>query len=140
MKLIENLIRRILFTFSLASFVTMSFNQKLTSLTELAWITWALFAVLFLLSWRLAKEFNEIFIKDVEEDRSMWGQFEKRNPWLASFTWQCFITLAAIHVFYLALDGLSIMEVNGKRVELFVYAFGLTLLFRLIDQHTYRKK
>ena len=50
------------------------------------------------------------------------------------------ITLGAIHVTYLALDLLGVIEVNGQRVELFFYAILVTIVFRLIDQHTYRKK
>ena len=70
----------------------------------------------------------------------MWGEFEKKYPKLSAITWQMVITLGAIHVTYLALDLLGVIEVNGQRVELFFYAILVTIVFRLIDQHTYRKK
>lgn len=140
MRVIENLVRRILFTFSIATFVTIAFNHEATSIKDLASITWLVFAILFILSWRLVREIKEIFIKEVEEDESMWGQFEKRYPRFAAIVWQCFATLAAIHIFYLSMDAIGIIEVNGQRTKLFLYALFVTIVFRLIDQHTYRKK
>ena len=140
MKFIELIVRRMLFSFAIASFVTVSFNYGTTSVMTIAPITWIVTFVLFLLSWRIEKEFIQLFLKKDEDDPSMWGEFEKIYPRLSVFTWQMVVTLGAIHVMYLALDLLGIIEVNGQRVELFLYAFIVTIVFRLIDQHTYRKK
>ena len=140
MKFIELIVRRILFSFAIASFVTVSFNYGTTSVMTIAPITWIVTFVLFLLSWRIEKEFIQLFLKKDEDDPSMWGEFEKKYPRLSVFTWQMVVTLGAIHVMYLALDLLGIIEVNGQRVELFLYAFIATIVFRLIDQHTYRKR
>ena len=140
MKFIELIVRRLLFSFAIAVFVTVNFNYETTSVMTIAPITWIVTFVLFLLSWQIEKEFIQLILKKDEDDPSMWGEFEKKYPRLSVFTWQMVVTLGAIHVMYLALDLLGIIEVNGQRIELFLYAFIATIVFRLIDQHTYRKK
>ena len=141
MKFIELMIRRIFFSFAVAAFVTVNFNSEATSVLTIAPITWIVTLFLFILSWRIEKEFIQLFLKKEEaDDSSMWGTFEKKFPTLSEFAWQIVVTLGAIHVMYLALDLLHIIEVNGQRVELFLYAFIASIVFRLIDQHTYRKK
>lgn len=140
MKFIELITRRIFFSFAVAAFVTVNFNNEATSLLTIAPITWVVTLLLFILSWRIEKEFIQLFLKKDADDLSMWGEFEKKYPRLSAFTWQSVVTLGAIHVLYLALDLFRIIEVNGQRIELFLYAFIATFVFRLIDQHTYRKK
>ena len=140
MRFIELIIRRMLFSFAIAAFVTVNFNAETTSVMTIAPITWIITILLFLLSWRMEKEFIQLFLKKDANAFSMWGEFEKKYPRLSVFTWQMVVTLGAIHVMYLALDLLGIIEVNGQRIELFLYAFIATIVFRLIDQHTYRKK
>ena len=140
MKFIELIVRRIVFSFSVAAFVTVNFNDEATSMMAIAPITWIITLLLFILSWRMEKEFIQLFLRKEVDDFSMWGEFEKKYPRLSAFAWQSIVTLGAIHILYLALDFLRIIEVNGQRVELFLYAFLVTIVFRLIDQHTYRKK
>ena len=140
MKFIELIVRRLLFSFAVAAFVTVNFNDGTTTVKEIAPITWGSTLLLFILSWRIEKEFIQLFLKKDASDRSMWGEFERKYPKLSAITWQMVITLGAIHVTYLALDLLGVIEVNGQRVELFFYAILVTIVFRLIDQHTYRKK
>lgn len=140
MKFIELIVRRFLFSFTVAAFVTVNFNHETISVMTIAPITWIVTILLFLLSWRIEKEFVQLFLKEDKDDPSMWGDFEKKYPRLSVFTWQMIVTLGAIHVMYLALDLLGIIEVSGHRVELFLYAFIATIVFRLIDQHTYQKK
>ncbi len=140
MKFVELIVRRLLFSFAIAAFVTVNFNHGTTSVMTIAPITWLVTFLLFLLSWRIEKEFIQLFLKKDGEDFSMWSEFEKNYPRISVFTWQMVITLGAIHVLYLALDLLGVLEVNGQRVELFLYAFIITIVFRLIDQHTYQKK
>ena len=140
MNFIELIVRRIFFSFAVAAFVTVNFNNEATNVMSIALITWIITILLFVLSWRIEKEFIQLFIKKDADDISMWGEFEKKYPRLSAFTWQSIVTLGAIHVLYLALDLIGIIEVNGQRVELFLYAFTATIVFRLIDQHTYRKK
>ena len=140
MNFIELIVRRIFFSFAVAAFVTVNFNNEATNVMSIALITWIITILLFVLSWRIEKEFIQLFIKKDADDISMWGEFEKKYPRLSAFTWQSIVTLGAIHVLYLALDLIGIIEVNGQRVELFLYAFTASIVFRLIDQHTYRKK
>ncbi len=140
MKFIELLVRRGLFSFAVAAFVTVNFNNEATSVLTIAPITWIVTLLLFVLSWRIEKEFIQLFLKKDADNLSMWDEFEKKYPRLSAFTWQSVVTLGAIHVMYLSLDLLHIIEVNGQRAELFLYAFIATIVFRLIDQHTYRKK
>jgi hypothetical protein len=140
MKFIELIVRRILFSFAVAVFVTVNFNGDITSVMAIAPITWVVTFLLFILSWRIEKEFIQLFLKKDTDDSSIWGEFEKKYPRVSAFIWQMVVTLGAIHVLYLALDLLRIIEVNGQRVELFLYAILATIVFRLIDQHTYRKK
>ena len=140
MKFIELIVRRILFSFTIAAFVTVNFNHETTSVMTIAPITWIVTLLLFLLSWRMEKEFIQLFLKKDSDDFSMWGEFERKYPRLSVFIWQMVVTLGAIHVMYLALDLLGIIEVNGQRMELFLYAFVVTIVFRLIDQHKKKKK
>ena len=140
MKFIELIVRRLLFSFAIAAFVTVNFNNGITTVEGIAPITWGVTLLLFILSWRIEKEFIQLFLKKDASDRSMWGEFERKYPKVSAIAWQMIITLGAIHVTYLALDLLGVIEVNGQRVELFFYAILLTIVFRLIDQHTYRKK
>lgn len=140
MKFIELIVRRILFSFAVAALVTVNFNSGVIKVIDIAPITWVVTFVLFLLSWRMEKEFIQLFLKKDGEDHSMWGNFEKKYPRLSALTWQMIVTLGAIHVMYLALDLLGVMEVNGHRVELFLYALVITVIFRIFDLHTYRKK
>lgn len=140
MKWIEILVRRLLFSFAVATLFTYNFTNFSKIYDGLPTITVVIAVVLFALSWRLEKEFLHLFLKKEEgQDSSMWGDFERRNPRLAKTMWQSIVTIGALHLFYLALDLLHLIEVNGQRMQLFSIAFLITLIFRVVDGDTYRK-
>ena len=139
MKWFEVIVRHCLFTFSAAAFVTFNFENGAKTFVDLPLITWVLFILLFALSWRLKKEFLMIFVHKNGEDDSLWAQFEKQKPLLATITWQAVLTLAALHVTYLVLDLLGFIEVDGIRVKLFGIAVIITFIFRLLDKDSYKK-
>ncbi len=140
MKRIEILLRRLLFSFAVATLFTYNFTTFSETYYGLPVITIVIVFVLFALSWRLEKEFLHLFLKKEEgHDTSMWGDFEQRNPRVAKLMWQSIVTIGALHLFYLALDLLHLIEVNGQRMQLFAIAFLITVIFRLVDGDTYRK-
>lgn len=140
MKWIEMLGRRLLISFAVATVFTYNFTIFSKTYYGLPMITIVIMFTLFALSWRLEKEFLHLFVKKEEgQDSSMWGDFERRNPRRAKLMWQSIVTIGALHLFYLSLDLLHIIEVNGQRIQLFAIAFFITLIFRVVDGDTYRK-
>lgn len=138
MQIIERLLRRFLFSLSVATLFTAPYYKGESFPYYLAPVTIIITAMLFLLSGRLKKELATIFIKDVEADSSLWGDFERKFPRLAEFLWQLFVTFAAIICTALALDFIHIIDVNGRRLEWFIFAFLGSLIFRLFDRQSFR--
>lgn len=143
LRTIENLMRRLLFSFFAAVIVTKSFvSEEVASnwYIQIPVITWLVFAVVFICSWRVEKEFAQLFIRaEVEEGETPIDDFEKKNPYISNLLWQFFVTFAAIHVFAIALDWLLLVEVNGHRLYLFFIAVAVAVLFRIFDASSYRK-
>ena len=69
--------------------------------------------------------------------KQLTNDFEKKNPYLSNLLWQFFVTFAAIHVVFIALDWFAIIEVNGQRVKIFIGATMIAVLFRLMDPTSY---
>jgi hypothetical protein len=138
---IESIFRRSALSFSVALFVTKSFNENIQHVINLSLITWGLTVLLFVFSWRIEKELKQIFVNENKSsDQTLWGQFENRFPKLANVMWSVFLTFAVIHIGYVALDFTNVLEVNGNRFTLLLIALVIAFGFRVFDRDTYRKK
>lgn len=138
MRKLENFLRRLLFAFFAAAIVTKSFQGSMAEWQSIPLITWGIFLIIVLCSWRVEKEFVQLFIrKEVAEGETPIDDFEKKNPYLSNLLWQFFVTFAAIHVVFIALDWFGIVEVNGQRVKIFIGATMIAVLFRLMDPTSY---
>lgn len=138
MRILENFVRRLLFSFFVAAIVTQSFQGGMAGWLSIPYITWGVFVLIVLCSWRVEKEFVQLFIRhDVTEGETPIDDFEKKNPYLSNVVWQFFVTFAAIHVACIALDLFGLIEVNGQRVGIFIGATLMAGLFRLFDKTTY---
>ena len=141
MKLLELVCRRVSISFAIAAIFTKSFLTMTPIIWNISVVTWGITIVLFFLSWRLKKEFKQIFINNDEEAHkaTMWGQFEMKYPHLSKVAWEFFITFATVHLLYIALDYLEIIETNGNRTSLFLLAVIIAVTFRILDRDTYQK-
>jgi len=136
-KWIENVVRRLLYCFFIASLVTKSFQES-DNFWGLPSITWIVLVILFVTSWKVEKEFQHLFIKRVvEEGETPIDDFEQKHPYLSNLLWQFIVTFGAIHVFFISLDWMKVFEVNGQRVEIFIFAIVITSIFRLFDKNSY---
>jgi magnesium-transporting ATPase (P-type) len=141
MKLLEELCRKASVSFVIAALFTKSFMTTTPIIWNISVLTWGITVILFLLSWRLKKELKQILIKHDEEAHTatLWGQFETKYPRLSTIVWEFFVTFAIVHLLYIALDYLAIIETNGNRTSLFLLAIIITCTFRILDRDTYRK-
>lgn len=137
MKWIENLIRRFLYSFFITSLVTKSFQDE-HHFFHLPFITWIVLAVLFVFSWKVEKEFQHLFLKQVvEEGETPIDDFQQNHPYLSNLLWQFIVTFGAVHVFFISLDWFRLYEVNGQRFEIFMFATIISVIFRLVDKNSY---
>ena len=141
MKLLEAVCRKASVSFVVAALFTKSFVTMTPIIWNISVVTWGITVILFFLSWRLKKELKQILINHDEEAHTvtMWGQFETKYPRLSTIVWEFFVTFAIIHLLYIALDYLAIIETNGNRTSLFLFAVIIAGIFRIIDRDTYRK-
>ena len=141
MKLLETVCRKASVSFVVAALFTKSFVTMTPIIWNISVITWGITIVLFSLSSRLKRELKQILINHDEEAHktTMWGQFETRYPRLSTIVWEFFVTFAIVHLLYIALDYLAIIETNGNRTPLFLVAVIIAVIFRILDRDTYRK-
>lgn len=138
MRKIENFVRRLLFSFFVAAIVTRSFQGEMSEWLSIPLITWGVFVLILLCSWRVEKEFVQIFIRtDVKEGETPIDDFELKNPYLSNLMWQFFVTFAAVHVVVIALDWFELVEVNGQRLLILIGATVIAGFFRLVDPTSY---
>lgn len=141
MKVLEIIARHMSMSFFIAILFTKPFIGT-ADLWNIPLITWGVTIILFVLSWQLKKEVKQIFIKEDQDahNATLWGQFELKHPKLSQIIWETFVTFAIIHLLYIALDYIMIIETNGNRTLLFIIAFIIAITFRILDRDTYRKK
>lgn len=138
MRRLENFVRRLLFSFFVASIVTRSFQGEMDGWLSIPYITWGVFLLVLLCSWRVEKEFVQLFIRnEVTEGETPIDDFEKKNPYVSNLLWQFFVTFAAVHVVSIAFDWFGLIEVNGQRAVIFIVATVISVLFRLVDRTSY---
>ena len=138
MRKFENFLRRLLFSFFVAALFTKSFQGDVLEWLTIPVITWGVFALIVACSWRVEKEFVQLFIRnDVAEGETPIDDFERKNPYLSNLMWQFFVTFSAVHVLCIALDWFGLMEVNGQRLVVFIGAICISSIFRLIDKTSY---
>ena len=141
MKFLETVCRKASISFVVAALFTKSFTEMTPLLWNISIVTWGITILLFSLSWRLKRELKQILINHNDEAHkaTMWGQFETKYPRLSMIAWEFFVSFAVLHLLYIALDYLAIIETNGNRISLFILAVIIAGIFRILDRDTYRK-
>ena len=134
MLLIENMYRRIAYSFGLALLITASFIDA-ERIIYLPKITWVVAVVLFVLSWKVQKEYSEI-MKRIDgpdakpSDPIAW--FVGDQPHIYHFIWAAIYTFGTYVVVAIPIDWF--LEETRQWRPLFIC--GLIVLFtiaRLVD-------
>lgn len=144
MRIVESIFRRIGYSFSIASFVTLGYTQMKWTYFHIPLITWILTAVLFLLSWRVVAEYKRIIIHfdgSLEpSETSLFGKLKKERPRLYHISWGFIYTLGAWAGPFIALESFSILHPIEQNTLFYILLFAsVPMFFRFCDKTSYKE-
>jgi len=139
---LERLFRRLAYSFGVAGFITIGF-QNVPTLWQIPIITYGVTLILFAFSWRIQREYKEIILKidgpDAADPSKNWfGNLYERSPHQYHTLWEGFYTFGAVLMATIAAEnfGYSFYGATGYLAGL--VAVVLFIIMRFFDPKSKR--